>query len=168
MTGDDIAVTVDEVIESISDPVSREISERILRLFADNGLTYRIKTGYGNVYRIFCYIRKSKEALIINPIGKNFGPFELQMRIKRQDTLDSLELFSPNVVRQILASKDCAGPFCVNCGSEYRFTYKGKPYRKCHMLCDNFVFRRLTDEDIDSVVSIVKSEIDYHSQGRAR
>jgi len=111
------------------------------------------------VYRIFCYIKKSKEALIINPIGKNFGSFELQLRIKSRNTLDKLESFSQNIINQILMSKDCRGPYCCYCGSEYSFTYNGKVYRKCHMLCDNFTFRNLKYEDIDSIIGIVQNEI---------
>lgn len=160
MAKNDVSISLNEVFESIDDTVAREMTEKILNLYIANGLTYKVKIGYGNVYRIFCYIKKSKEALIVNPIGKNFGPFELQMRIKSRNTLDNLKLFSSNVINQILASKDCRAPYCCNCCSEYKFTYKDKAFSKCHMLCDNFTFRNLKREDIDSIIDIIQDELD--------
>lgn len=161
MAKNDIDVSINEVYESIEDTIAKEMTKKIINLFIDNGLTYKIKIGYGNVYRIFCYIKKSKEALIINTIGKNFGPFELQLRIKNKSTLEKLESFSTNVRDMILSGKDCFGQRCCNCGSEYKFSYLKKEYRKCHMLCDNFYFRNLKLEDIDSIMDIMQDEIAY-------
>ncbi len=137
------------------------MTKKIIDLFTTNGLTYKIKIGYGNVHRIFCYIKKSKEALIINPIGKNFGPFELQIRIKNRNTLEKFKSFSTNVRNKMLSGKDCLAPYCCNCGSEYRFKYFGKAYHKCHMLCDNFIFNNLKNQDIDSIMDIIQDEIAF-------
>ena len=151
--------SLSEVYESIANSFEKDITEKIVNLFIKNGLTYKIKLGYKNMYRIFCYIRKSKEALIINPVGKNFGPYELQIRIKNKNTLKNLETFSANLRNQILNNKDCKAPYCCNCGSEYQFMYLGKKYYKCHMLCDNFTFRNLKTEDIKTIISIIQDEI---------
>ena len=142
MAKNDIDVSINEVYESIEDTIAKEMTKKIINLFIENGLTYKIKIGYGNVYRIFCYIKKSKEALIINTIGKNFGPFELQLRIKNKSTLEKLESFSTNVRDMILSGKDCFGQRCCNCGSaprppkrsghnnlnQIRYCEQGEPY----------------------------------------
>jgi hypothetical protein len=159
MAKTDINISLIEVYKTIADICARKITEKIINLFLKYGLPYKIKIGYGNVYRVFCYIKKSKEALIINSIGKNFGPFELQIRIKKRETIDKIESFSSNIKNQILMSKDCKIPFC--CNSDYQFTYRGNFYRKCHMLCDNFTFRNLKYHDFDSIITIIQDEIIY-------
>jgi len=65
----------------------------------------------------------------------------------------------------MLTSKDCRAPYCCNCGSEYQFTYRGKAYHTCHMLCDNFAFNNLKYEDIDSIIGILQDEIAFDMPG---
>jgi len=159
MAKKDVNVSINDVYSSIDDEVSKKLTKNIVDLFVEHNLTYKIRMGYGNIYRIFCFIQKSKEALIINSVGKNFGPYEIQIRINNKLTFDKLGHYSKNVRDQIIGGKDCRKPYCCNCGKEYIFQYLDKNYRKCHMLCDNFYFRNLNDEDIDSILDIVRNEI---------
>lgn len=167
MGRNDPALSVDEVLETIVDPDVRAMTGSIARLFADQGLAVKVKRGYGDVHRIFCHVRKSRETVILNPIGKNFGPFEVQVRIENPQTLQQLELLSDRVINCILGAKDCKAPYCCNCGSEYRFTHQGVAYRKCHMLCDNFTLRGLKPEDGDSVLHIIRQEIEFARRPKA-
>jgi hypothetical protein len=112
--------------------------------------------------------KKSKEALIINTIGKNFGPFEIQIRIKNKISLDKLSSYSKNMRDQIINGNDCRMPHCCNCGKEYIFRYLDKPYRKCNMLCDNFYFRDFKPEDIDFIMDIIKNEITFDMPRKSR
>ncbi len=161
MAANDLNVSISDVYKSIDDEISSLVTKSIVDLFIEHGLTYKIRMGYGNIYRIFCFIKKSKEALIINSIGKKFGPFEIQIRIKNKTSLDKLNSYSENIRDHILNGNDCRMPHCCNCGKEYVFRYFDKAYRKCNMLCDNFYFRNLKLEDIDSIMDIVKNEIDF-------
>ena len=167
MDKNDLALSVEEVLETIVDPNVREITGSIARLFSDNDLTLKVKRGYGDVYRIFCFIKKSRETAIINPVGKNFGPFEVQVRVEDPQTLQQLELLSDRVRRCILEAKDCMAPRCCNCGKEYRFTHQGVAYRKCHMLCDNFTLRDLQPEDRDAALLLIQREIEFARRPKA-
>lgn len=167
MARNDLAMTIDDVLETIADPDVRAMTGNLARLFADQGLAVKVKRGYGDVYRIFCYLRKSRESVILNPIGKNFGPFEVQVRIENPQTLQQLDLLSDRVRNCILGAKDCNAPYCCNCGKEYRFTHQGVAYRKCHMLCDNFTLRDLKPEDGDSALHIIRQEIAFARRPKA-
>ncbi len=164
----DLSLTVEDVLETISDPVVRDMTGSIACLFSENGLTVKVKRGYGDVYRLFCHIRKSRETAIVNPVGKNFGPFEVQVRVENPQTLQQLDLLSDRIRKGILGAKDCKAPYCCNCGSAYRFTHQGVAYRKCHMLCDNFTLRGLQPEDRESLLLLMQSEIEYARRPRKK
>lgn len=83
------------VYASIDDEISRKLTKNIVDLFVEYKLTYQVRMGYGNVYRIFCFIKKGKEALIINIVGKNFGPYEIQIRIKNKTSFNEIDFDMP-------------------------------------------------------------------------
>lgn len=168
MAANDVNVSISDVYNSIDDEISSLFTKSIVDLFIGHGLTYKIRMGFGNIYRIFCFIKKSKEALIINSIGKNFGPFEIQIRIKNKISFDKLNSYSRNIRDHIIYGNDCRMPHCCNCGKEYVFRYLDKSYRKCNMLCDNFYFRNLKIEDIDSIMDIIKNEIAFDMPQKPR
>jgi hypothetical protein len=158
----DVILSIDNICNSIvNDETAKNLTNKILTLFCDMGLTYKTKER-DNKYRVYCYIKKSKEALIINTIGDKHGVFELQLRIKDKTVFEKLGDFSENIKDAILnRSRNCKHPHCCNCGSEYVFTHNNKKYRKCHMLCDNFLLYNLNADDVESVLDIIKSEIMY-------
>jgi len=158
-----IEISPEQYIEKIADDdiVGKKLALQILNEFQDNGLTYKVKTNDNMQLRAYCYIKKSKEAMILGTRGyKSDGTFEIQIRILDKTTFNKLDEYSDSVRNWILsAPRNCRAPHCCNCGSEYKFIYQEKEYQKCHMLCDNFIFHHLNEEDIPSIMDIVRREI---------
>lgn len=152
-------MTPKEICDWIDNPSDANLTCNILEMFLKYDLSYKVRSD-GTMLRIYCYIKKSKEAMIINTRGYNSGTFDIQLRITNPATLNQLDVYSERIREQILnAPKNCLG--CCHCNREYVFTYRGKQYRKCHMLCDNFSFFCLSEEDRESLLRIIRDEIYY-------
>ena len=162
-----VNLTPEEISDSLSSPVDEKIFLSVLEKFIDNDLTYITRTTWKakddispDSYRVFCYIKKSKEALILNTKYYDTNSFLIQIRILDKSTFEKLDDYSKNIRNQILNAQYN----CKNCGCSekaYVFTYKGHTYRKCHMICGNFRFDNFNDDDIDSITEIVNREIAF-------
>lgn len=152
----EITLTIDEICAWISDASDAKLTKSILEMFLKYELTYKIRTDDERL-RIYCYVKKSKETLIINTKGYRYGVFDIQMRITNRALLEKLDEYSPNIREQILHADNCRK--CWNCGKEYVFTYQGTEYRKCCMLCNNFTFHRFTEDDCDTLLKMIYDEI---------
>jgi hypothetical protein len=159
-----VDLTMNEISDTIDDEAGKKLTQLIITAFDKNGLSYKVRDAWKpkNVsrdhYRIFCFIKKSKEALIINTGTYDNSVFNIQLRIKDWHTFDKLNEYSENVRNTFLngcTCKDCG------CKKEYVFTYNNIEYRKCHMLCDNFCFRNLSEEDLDPLMQIINNEIAF-------
>ncbi len=162
-----VHLTPEEIAATLSDSHEKKMTVASLNAFLENGLTYQTRTTWKpkastepDSFRVFCYIKKSKEAMILNTKYYDTSSFLLQIRILNSSTFEKLDDYSVNIRSQILHA-----PYdCKNCGCSekaYVFTYSGLEYRKCHMLCGNFRFCIQNDEDIDSVMDIIHREIRY-------
>lgn len=169
-----VDLTPEELSEALSSPIDKKILLSILQKFTDNGLTYKIRTKWKpendispDDYRVFCYIKKSKEALIINTSAYNTNTFLLQVRILDRSTFDRLDDYTENIRNQIVNA-----PYnCKNCGCSdkaYIFTYKNHTYRKCHMICGNFSLCNFAQEDVDSIMDIINREIIFGKPKHAK
>lgn len=160
-------LTPEEIAATLNNSYEKKMTLAVLHAFLANGLTYQTKTAWKpknsaapDSYRVFCYIKKSKEAMILNTEYYDDGSFLLQVRILDSSTFDKLDELSENIRNQILhAYYDCK-----NCGCSekaYVFQHEGHEYRKCRMLCGNFRLSVRNDEDIESVMDIINREIVY-------
>ena len=167
-----VEMSIDEVCEKIKNMSDRKLTARILNTFIDNGLTYKVKEAYGchedinrDMYRIYCYVKKSKETMIINTKGyagiEHGGEFVIQLRITNPMILENIGLYTKNIRSIFLNGRDCMLPNCYDCKKWYRFHYNDKNYQKCGMLCSNFNFLNLSENDHDDLVSIVNEEIRF-------
>ncbi len=77
-----------------------------------------------------------------------------------------MDEFSTNVRNAFINGYDCKAPYCSNDGCEYVFTYQGKEYRKCHMLCFNFTFTSIDEDDIESLMTIIRNEIAFDKRSK--
>ncbi|MBN1777268.1 MAG: hypothetical protein JW811_04020 [Clostridiales bacterium] len=162
-----VDLTPEEIAATLDDPLESRLTLSILHAFIDRGLTYKTRTnwkpkhsGEPDSYRVFCYVRKSKEALIINTKHTDTKALLVQTRILNPSTFGRLDEYSENIRRQILhSSADCR--HCEGCDKAYVFRYAGKPYRKCHMICNNFLLSVGNDDDVRSVMDIVNREIAF-------
>ncbi len=152
----EIILNPDEICAWISDPSDAELTKSILEMFRKYDLTYKIRTDDVRL-RIYCYIKKSKETLIINTKGYRWGDFDIQMRITNPAALEMLDEYPQNIRDHILNADNCRK--CWNCGKEYVFTYRGAEYRKCCMLCNNFTFHQFNDEDRETILRMIYDEI---------
>jgi hypothetical protein len=165
----------DEILSAISNPVDLSIVEKILSEFTIYGFTYKARKEYAprdwigeRGYRIFCYIKKGKEGLIINTNGWHVESIWLQVRILNNDTFKKIGEYSENIRNSFLNARDCE-MHSDECGIRaYTFQYQGKVYRKCHMICDVFGFRNLTEQDIPSIMDIVQGEINLGKLSRKK
>ena len=159
--------TEDEIVDQIEGKAQKKLVRAALAAYKENNLTYKIRQAWkpkndnGSYYRIFFYIKKSKESMILNTNSYDNPGFCIQLRIKDRSILNQLEKFSKNVQNTILNGSDCRAPNCSNDGCEYVFEYQGREYRKCHMLCENFVFRDFEEEDVESLMTIIRNEIAF-------
>lgn len=155
-----IPMTIEQCCEGMANEFERELLKDILEWFDGKGFTYLVSAT--NPDRIYCYIKKSKETLIVNK--KTYadrlasGGFSVQIRITSQQSFDMLSDLSDNVRGCIINGRNCKAPHCCNCGNEYRFEYNDKQYRKCHMLCDNFMLCNLSQADKASVFALIENE----------
>lgn len=155
----------DEIVNQIEGKTNKRLVQLILDSYNEYGLTYKVRESWvpkdsdKKYYRIFLYIKKSKEALIINTGSYSGEGFSIQLRIKNRSVLNNIGFLSQNVRNSILNATDCRAPNCSNDGCEYVFYYQGKEYRKCHMICSCFFFRKIEDEDVDCLMEIIRNEI---------
>ena len=160
-------VTQNEIMDTIESPINKKITESIFNAFLSNGL--RFKTRAESIpkdllplhgYKVYFYIKGSKETIILNTFF-----FHIQLRINNRSTLDKLEEYSENICNAILTAWPCKA--CPNNEGlfhghgEYVFTFQGKEYRKCQMLCSNFNIHNLNESDIDSLNDIINREISF-------
>jgi hypothetical protein len=52
MVANDVNVSINDVYNSIDNETSRILTKSIVDLFIEHGLSYKIRMGYGNKYRI--------------------------------------------------------------------------------------------------------------------
>lgn len=161
---------LDDILTDINSDVAKKTARQIIRLFDEAGLTIKVKhifpmkpTAY---YRVLCFIKKSKETVIINTKQDN-GPagvvegMNIQLRIENENSFTTLDDLTENIRRQILNASDCrfCSPKCD--GKRYIFTYHGTEYTKCQMLCSNFRLRVTDENDINSIIKLVGLEITF-------
>lgn len=155
-----IEMTIPEICSDITDVFEKTLTQQLLEYFSQNGYTYLVSAT--NPKRIYCYIKKSKETMIINKETYldrlSNGGYSIQLRITSPKTYASLDHYSSSIRNQILNGKNCKSPHCCNCGHWYEFDYNGTSYKKCHMLCDNYSFSNLTEQDVESLFSIIANE----------
>ncbi len=162
---------LDIISASVDGDCEKALISRFTEAFAEAGLAVRIKHCFPDTpkayYRITCFIKKSAEAVIVNTrqdLGKDgvTDGMSVQLRITDQRTLDSLDRLSEGVRRQIVGAIDCR--FCSDkCeGKKYVFSYGGSEYTKCRYICSNFRITAENAADIESIMYIVRSEIEYN------
>lgn len=156
-----IPLSIPEICADIENGFERVLTARLLELFVDRGKGYLVSAT--NPKRIYCYVRKSRETMIINKetyIDRQIdGGYSLQIRITAADTYAALDGLSENVRSRILNGRNCKMPYCCNCGHWYQFEHNGVSYRKCHMLCDNYSFSHILEQDTDSILAILTNEL---------
>ena len=157
MAANTMGISIAEICENIGGETEKAITAEVLKLFVDNGLPYKIKDA-GSRYRIFCYIKKSKESVILGTRDNRNG-FIVQLRITDRTVLDRLDDLSENVRTGMLNGPDCKESCFRKCETVYVFGYRGKEYRKCRALSCNFVFTNLQSEDMASLMGLIQNEI---------
>lgn len=166
---------LDRIIADVDENSEKLIIKKTIEMFCDAGLTIKVKHLFPNTlnayYRIMCFIKKSAEAVIINTrtdIGKEgvINGHNIQIRICNQNTLDNLDQLNESIRNQIINAQDCR--FCSNkcVGKRYVFTYNNTEYTKCQYLCSNFRIIVDNEEDVNSVIDIIRAEISYKKPKR--
>ena len=158
-------LTQDEIMDTIVSPVNKKIAEAVFDIFHSNGLRFKVRAEsipkglnplYG--YTVYFYIKGSKETIIMHT---HF--FKIQLRINNRRIFDKLDIYSENICNAILNAVPCKA--CPNSDGvfnghgEYIFTYQGKEYRKCQMMCNNFKLQNIKVDDIDSLTDMINREI---------
>lgn len=161
---------LDVIIADIDGETAKEQARQIIKLFDEAGLTIKVKNIFplkpNAYYRVLCFIKKSKETVIINTKQDN-GPsgvvegMTIQLRIEDENSFAKLDDLTENIREQILNASDCRSCSSKCDGKRYVFTYHGTEYTKCQFLCSNFRFRVADDNDVDSVTKLVEQELAF-------
>ena len=155
-------IPIADICKNIGDENGKTMTAEVLKLFQENRLTYKIEDD-GSRYRIFCYIKKSKESVILGTMD-NRKDFIVQLRITDRTVLNNLDDFSENIRNSMLNGLNCKESCFRKCETIYVFVYHDKEYRKCQALICNFIFKNLHNEDIASLMGLIQNEIKYHSK----
>lgn len=158
----DISIT--EICQNIGGVVGKTITAEVLKLFHNNGLTYKVRDD-GSRYRIFCYIKKSKESVILGTMY-NRTDFIVQLRISDRTVLNKLDELTENIRNNMLNGPNCKESCFRKCETVYAFSYRDKEYRKCQALICNFIFKNLQNEDIASLIGLIQNEIINYAKRR--
>jgi len=159
---------LDQILADIASPAERNLAEQIITRFADAGLKIQVKHLYYDkphaFFQVRLFIKKSAEHVIINTKthhGKGTITDEsvIQIRISNQSTLDNLDTLSENVLNQIINGGDCGNCYPTCEGKQYRFSYQGKDYIKCRVMCNNFHFTGLAETDIPAFMTMIDNEL---------
>ena len=161
---------LEPILADIEGEAAKSAARGIIEAFDKNGLTIKVKhifpTKPAAYFRVLCFIKKSKEAVIINT-KNDLGPkgvipgMNIQLRIENGSTLVGLDEFTENIRSTIINGNDCC--YCSekckrNCSV---FTYNGINYVKCQFICSNFRFHDIEESDISDLLYIVNGEIEY-------
>ena len=150
-------ISIVDICQNIGGEIGKTITSEVLKLFQDNGLTYKVKDD-GSRYRIFCYIKKSKESVILGTMD-NRKDFIVQLRITDRAVFNNLDDLSENIRNSMLNGPNCKESCFRKCETVYAFGYRDKEYRKCQALICNFIFKNLQNEDIASLIGLIQNEI---------
>ena len=150
-------ISIANICQNVGDEIGKTITAEVLKLFQDNGLTYKIKDD-GSRYRIFCYIKKSKESVILGTMD-NRKDFIVQLRITDRTVFNKLDKLSKKIRNSMLNGPNCKESCFRKCETVYVFNYRDKEYRKCQALICNFIFKNLQNEDISSLMGLIQNEI---------
>lgn len=159
-----ISVTPQDIIKATTNPIGKKFAEKLLKAFNDNNLTYKVRAAWFPKsspewgYTVHFYINKNKEAIIFNI---NTVSIKIQLRIKDLRTFEKLDDYSENIRNAILNGEPSDIPSGIDADSDYVFIYHGQEYRKKYQLSNNFIFHIQTDNDADSLISIIYREIDH-------
>ena len=150
-------------LSTVPREADREAAERIVGLFRERGLPVKSKSYdmacMAGTFRILCFVKKSREAVILNNRGMGRPGFSVQLRIENPRAFERLDGLSPNIRGQILRARDCG--YCQpNCeGKRYAFAYQGAEYVKCRAFSVNFFLENFESEDIQSLMELVRGEV---------
>lgn len=148
-------MSMEQYISNVSE---RRLAVKIMKLFIDRGLICKIK-GDGSRYRIFCYIKKCKESVILGTLD-NRKDFIIQLRISDRTVFNKLDDLSENIRVSMLNGPNCKETCFRKCEKSYVFNYHNEKYRKCQALICNFIFRNIQQEDINSLLGLINNEIE--------
>ena len=150
-------ISIADICQNIGGENGKTITAEVLKLFQDNGLTYKVKDN-GSRYRIFCYIKKSKESVILGTMDNRKG-FFVQLHVTDRTILNKLDDLSENIRNSMLNGPNCKESCFRKCETVYAFGYRDKEYRKCQALICNFIFKNLQNKDIASLMGLIQNEI---------
>ena len=152
-------ISIADMCQNIDDESGKTITAEIVKLFQENGLTCKIKDN-GSRYRIFCYLKKSRESVILGT-RDNRKEFLVQLRITDRSVLGRLDELPGNIRNCMLNGPNCKESCFRKCETVYVFNYHDKEYHKCQALICNFIFKDLQNEDIASLLGLIQNEIKY-------
>jgi hypothetical protein len=164
---------LEKIIENIDQKLEKDSIKLIVKYFENANLKITVKHLFYDkpcaYYRILCFIKKSKESVIINTkndLGKSgvTDGMIIQLRIENKETLSNFNEFTENIRKQILEGNNC-GYCSKKCeGKRYTFMHNNKEYVKCYMLCSNFRFRIYDEEDFKNLMEIIQNEIKLYKK----
>ena len=144
------------VLTLLPNDTDKKLVQAICKKFEDAG--YYIKIKFNGVdAKLHFRQSKSKKDLLALDIERDFT-YKILLRLQNiSEYTDKLKSLSTNILRQTLSGRECCD--CGYCENSVRFSFDGTDYRKCAVICCGFVYVKLQEEDITSLLQLIDWEL---------
>ena len=153
---DTITFGFDDMLRTWPNKTDKQAAKAIYDKLA--GLNYFVKIEYNIFFGKARFApSKSKKELVYLDSDRDSV---LRIKLRLQNIAryaDNLGQLPPNILRQTLSGSNCHE--CGGCKNGVAFSYDGKNYKKCYVICAGFVYSGLDEQDIESLIKLINWEL---------
>lgn len=151
----EIEYTPEDVIRLMPDENDQAMLRALVEFFRDIG--YVVKTEYQyNPARVRIGRTKSAKESVIAIVRRD-AKLEIHARLDNIGCYaNKIGALSAGIRERTLSGRNCC--HCGYCSGGVQFEYENKKYTKCRIICCGFVYMDFVQDDIDSLMSLVKAE----------
>lgn len=150
-----INYTIEDIADICSGMDDRDILREITKFFTDLGYLTIVEYKYNPAYIRYKKAKSAREDVIV-VVARN-AKLEIHVRLDHiNEYTNMLGELNESVLMQTLHKGECGN--CGYCGGGLEFSYGGKLYRKCRIICSHS-YDNLNREDITSLIKLIRWEI---------
>lgn len=149
----------EDFVRLIPEDHIQNLVRSIIRLFRECGYSFQIKYEY-NPAKIWIFKNKIAQSSVIMNLERD-SHLDIHLRLSHiSEYQNILPDLSPGILHQTLSGRDC-----IHCGYcrkiDPAFTYNGKNYIKCSVICAGFRYSsyQIAPEDTAALLMLLKKEL---------
>lgn len=147
---------LNDMLRICGNEVSRKLIQEITGMAEQRAYTISVEA-FPFEGKIKIFNKKPKMELVCLHIQRNFNMVTQLRMVHIGEYSKRIGPLSERVEHQLLHYGDCVP--CGGCKTgSIDFTYQGKEYHKCSVICGGFTFRDLGEQDIPSVIHLIEME----------